>query len=169
MQQVLRNLVTNAVKFTDEGEIELTFAGTDEQRDDGTPYAFSVSVRDTGIGIPEDKLRLIFEAFQQADGTTSRRYGGTGLGLSICREIARALGGEIRVVSTPGEGSTFEMLLPTYVEPPPRARCRRAARRRGRRARAAGRSRPHARAGRRRRRSTTSRRCPTCRPTTARC
>jgi signal transduction histidine kinase/DNA-binding response OmpR family regulator/HAMP domain-containing protein len=113
LQQVLRNLLSNAFKFTEAGRVALELApGPDD-----TPYELSFTVRDTGIGIAEDKLWLIFEAFQQADGTTSRRYGGTGLGLSISREIARALGGEIRVRSTPGEGSAFTLLLAAYVEP----------------------------------------------------
>ncbi len=113
VQQVLRNLLANAFKFTDEGRVELVLAAAPE--DSG--HELSLSVRDTGIGIAEDKLRLIFEAFQQADGTTSRRFGGTGLGLTISREIAHALGGEIRVQSAPGEGSAFALLLPTYVQP----------------------------------------------------
>jgi len=116
--QVLRNLLSNAFKFTESGSVMLTIADTEESSFDGHPYAVALSVTDTGIGIPDDKLRLIFEAFQQADGTTSRRYGGTGLGLSISREIARLLGGEIRVRSVEGEGSTFTLLMPAAYEPP---------------------------------------------------
>jgi signal transduction histidine kinase/DNA-binding response OmpR family regulator/HAMP domain-containing protein len=112
LQQVLRNLLSNAFKFTEAGRVTLELAAAE------APHELSVTVRDTGIGIAEDKLRLIFEAFQQADGTTSRRFGGTGLGLSISREIAKALGGEIRVQSEPGAGSAFTLLLPTYVAVP---------------------------------------------------
>ncbi|GAA2711897.1 HAMP domain-containing protein [Streptomyces luteosporeus] len=124
--QVLRNLLSNAVKFTDTGAVELVIrpAGRDvpdairEQlleagslRDaDADMIAFSVT--DTGIGIAQSKMRVIFEAFKQADGTTSRKYGGTGLGLSISREIARLLGGEIDAASEPGRGSTFTLYLP---------------------------------------------------------
>lgn len=124
--QVLRNLLSNAVKFTDSGAVELVIrpAGADvplairEQllehgslRDpDAAMIAFSVT--DTGIGIAPSKMRVIFEAFKQADGTTSRKYGGTGLGLSISREIARLLGGEIHVQSEPNRGSTFTLYLP---------------------------------------------------------
>src|SRR5262249_26523660 len=103
LQQVLKNLLSNAFKFTEHGSVSLEIAGVPEG------VAFTVS--DTGVGIPSDKLKLIYEAFQQADGTTSRRYGGTGLGLSISREIARLLGGEIRVASTAREGSSFSLVL----------------------------------------------------------
>ena len=116
LQQVLRNLLSNAFKFTEEGGVTLRIGSAE-----GSPLRAGVdwialSVTDTGIGIPEDKQRIIFEAFQQADGTTSRKYGGTGLGLAISREIARLLGGEIVVSSQPGRGSTFTLFLP--IEPP---------------------------------------------------
>ena len=128
LQQVLKNLLSNAFKFTEEGGV----SSGSRRRPPGVQFAgetlahasrvVGFSVVDTGVGIPADKLRLIFEAFQQADGTTSRRYGGTGLGLSISREIARLLGGEIHVESTPGEGSTFTLYLPdVFVEHAPAA------------------------------------------------
>ncbi|GAB1338189.1 HAMP domain-containing protein [Streptomyces sp. E-15] len=126
--QVLRNLLSNAVKFTDSGSVELVIrpAGTGVPHSireqlleagsltdpDGELIAFSVT--DTGIGIAASKMRVIFEAFKQADGTTSRKYGGTGLGLSISREIAQLLGGEIHAQSEPGRGSTFTLYLPVH-------------------------------------------------------
>ncbi|HVW91105.1 MAG TPA: HAMP domain-containing protein [Devosia sp.] len=108
LQQVILNLLSNAFKFTAKGEVSLDLSLVE----DGEAQSLAVAVKDTGIGIPADKQKLIFEAFQQADGTTSRKYGGTGLGLSISREIARLLDGEIRVESAPGKGSTFTLLVP---------------------------------------------------------
>jgi signal transduction histidine kinase/CheY-like chemotaxis protein/HAMP domain-containing protein len=111
LEQILRNLLSNAFKFTDAGGVTLSL-----RRLPGELVSFAVS--DTGVGIAPDKLQVIFEAFQQADGTTSRKYGGTGLGLSISRELARALGGEIKVSSTVGDGATFTLILPvTYSRP----------------------------------------------------
>jgi CheY-like chemotaxis protein/HAMP domain-containing protein len=122
LQQVIKNLLSNAFKFTDSGEVKLRiglaegrqFASEALSRADAV---LEFTVEDTGVGIAHDKLRLIFEAFQQADGTTSRRYGGTGLGLSITREIARLLGGEIHVESEVGRGSRFTLFLPATYQP----------------------------------------------------
>src|SRR5207248_6816698 len=122
LQQVLKNLLANAFKFTDQGTVRLvmdtSYVRTDLESETlqraGAVLTFSDT--DTGIGIPKNKQKIIFEAFQQADGTTSRKYGGTGLGLSISREITRLLGGEIHVQSAPGQGSTFILYLPdAYV------------------------------------------------------
>ncbi|QJT04528.1 HAMP domain-containing protein [Streptomyces asoensis] len=126
--QVLRNLLSNAVKFTDSGSVELVIrpAGAEvpvairEQLleagslTDADAPLIAFSVTDTGIGIAASKMRVIFEAFKQADGTTSRKYGGTGLGLSISREIAQLLGGEIHAQSETGRGSTFTLYLPLH-------------------------------------------------------
>jgi signal transduction histidine kinase len=105
LKQILKNLLANAFKFTQRGGVRLVIAPA-------PPHSVAFSVIDTGIGIPADKQQVIFEAFRQADGTTSRQYGGTGLGLSISRELAQLLGGQLSVWSEPGQGSTFTLALP---------------------------------------------------------
>lgn len=105
LNQVLKNLLSNAVKFTEKGSVSVTIKKHTENK-------LAINVSDTGIGIPLDKQSAIFEAFQQADGGTSRKYGGTGLGLSISRELAKLLNGEIKLTSKPNEGSTFSLIIP---------------------------------------------------------
>ncbi|HEY0535793.1 MAG TPA: HAMP domain-containing protein, partial [Actinoplanes sp.] len=123
LQQILRNLLSNAVKFTDSGAVTLTIFAAPPNTDFDVPalsaarQVIGFSVADTGIGINDEKLAIIFEPFQQADGTTTRKYGGTGLGLSISRDLAALLGGTIVVSSRPGEGSTFTLYMPDALTP----------------------------------------------------
>ncbi len=124
LEQILKNLIGNAIKFTSEGgEVELSIFpvkngqrprfNSEQLKNQSEVIAFSV--RDTGIGIPKDKQDVVFEAFQQVDSSTTRKYGGTGLGLTISKELAGLLGGELKLVSEPGKGSTFTLYLPRIV------------------------------------------------------
>jgi hypothetical protein len=134
-QQIIKNLLPTRSSSTHQGKVvfsaSIVHDGCRRQRRAhraGQVLAFSVA--DTGIGISADKQQIIFEAFQQADGSTSRKYGGTGLGLAISRELSRLLGGEIRLVSAPGQGSVFTLYLPQSYNPlrKPAPRPQRAAR-----------------------------------------
>jgi CheY-like chemotaxis protein/CHASE3 domain sensor protein len=115
VDQVLKNLISNALKFTEQGEVSVSIEAAQGER-------IEFAVRDTGIGIAPHQQEIIFEAFRQADGTTNRKYGGTGLGLSISRELARLLGGDISVVSEPGKGSIFRLSIPRTYSGPVEAR-----------------------------------------------
>ncbi|TLM65652.1 MAG: response regulator [Deltaproteobacteria bacterium] len=126
LQQILRNLLSNACKFTDEGEVTLSVEPLKPGEHGLREAGLAFEVRDTGIGVAPEKQQLIFEAFRQADGSTSRKYGGTGLGLSIALQLARRMGGGIELSSNPGRGSIFTLVLPLHppdtgaVPEPPR-------------------------------------------------
>ncbi|MHB2020834.1 MAG: response regulator, partial [Candidatus Xenobia bacterium] len=126
LQQVLKNLLSNAFKFTEQGGVQLRIStardgwSLEHEILNDAEQVVAFAVMDTGIGIPQAQQMIIWEAFQQADGTTSRKYGGTGLGLSISRELSRLIGGEIRLQSAPGKGSTFTLYIPSVYTPPRR-------------------------------------------------
>lgn len=125
LQQIIKNFISNAIKFTQKGKITVSISrpesGISLSKSGLSPKeAIAISVKDTGKGIAKNKQKIIFEAFQQEDGTTSRKYGGTGLGLSICRELAKLMGGEIQLKSQPGKGSTFTFYLPETLSVKPR-------------------------------------------------
>src|SRR5207244_12130970 len=123
LQQVLKNLLSNSFTFTERGSVSISMIpakggwNSDNKVLNAAESVIAFSVRDTGIGISPEKHRIVFEAFQQADGTITRKYGGTGLGLSISREIATLLGGEIRLHSMAGEGSRFTLYVPATYTP----------------------------------------------------
>ncbi|AIE86900.1 hybrid sensor histidine kinase/response regulator [Fimbriimonas ginsengisoli] len=116
LRQILTNLVSNAVKFTSEGEVTLSASVV---RHGANRITYRISVRDTGIGIPPDRQERIFESFTQADGSTTRKYGGTGLGLTICRQLVELMGGAIGVMSEPGKGSEFWLEIPLHRQESP--------------------------------------------------
>ena len=112
IRQILVNLLSNAVKFTESGEILITVSGKNLEND---LYCYELAVKDTGIGIPDDRIDSLFDAFSQVDASTTRKYGGTGLGLAICNQLARLLGGGLHVESEPGKGSTFSFTIVVHA------------------------------------------------------